>query len=112
MVILRLNSQNRMVTKGYQEGVYEWVEGRLLKPGCSQNFWHKYRGIAKSLRRRAASANTNIGPINNRGFGPYAEFSTLRNSYGDPLDNELAGRGGRPEVVLKRKSLYKPQPLD
>ena len=24
-VIVRLASQNRMVTKGYQEGVYEWV---------------------------------------------------------------------------------------
>jgi|SRR5450631_41306 hypothetical protein len=25
MLILRLNSQNRMVTKGYRKGVYEWV---------------------------------------------------------------------------------------
>ena len=25
MVILRLASQNRMVTKGYRKGVYEWV---------------------------------------------------------------------------------------
>ncbi len=25
MVILRLDGQNRMVTKGYRKGVYEWV---------------------------------------------------------------------------------------
>jgi hypothetical protein len=25
MVILRLHSQNRMVTKGYRKGVYDWV---------------------------------------------------------------------------------------
>lgn len=27
MVILRLDRKNRMVTKGYRRGVYEWVEG-------------------------------------------------------------------------------------
>ena len=26
MVILRLDSRNRMVTKGYRKGVYEWVK--------------------------------------------------------------------------------------
>lgn len=26
MVIVRLDTQNRMVTKDYQTGVYEWVE--------------------------------------------------------------------------------------
>jgi len=27
MVILRLDSANRMVTKDYQKGVYKWVSG-------------------------------------------------------------------------------------
>jgi hypothetical protein len=29
MVILRLDCQIRMVTKGYRKGVYKWVEGKL-----------------------------------------------------------------------------------
>jgi hypothetical protein len=30
MVILRLDRQNRMVTKDYLRGVYEWVEALTL----------------------------------------------------------------------------------
>ena len=29
-VIVRLDPQNRMVTKDYRKGVYEWVEHRLI----------------------------------------------------------------------------------
>jgi hypothetical protein len=31
MVILRLASQNRMVTKDYHEGLYNWGKGKLAK---------------------------------------------------------------------------------
>jgi len=67
MVILRLASQNRMVTKGYRKGVYEWV-------GCSRFDAHIPSGSSRAIFRnasqaRAAATNTNRRITSSKGLG-------------------------------------------
>src|SRR5258706_15597707 len=58
MLILRLNSPNRMVTKGYRKGVYEWV-------------WRigEWRTCAIGTHARATAVKTNTRRTSSRGFG-------------------------------------------
>jgi hypothetical protein len=53
MVILRLSTENRMVTKGYPRGVYEWVEGEFGNwEGAIESLSHR---IIESFKTASAT---------------------------------------------------------
>ncbi len=53
-MIVRLASQNRMVTKGYRKGVYEWVTGGI---SCAAPFLKEHVGTSRPRLSKAGEAS-------------------------------------------------------
>jgi len=66
MVILRLASQNRMVTKGYRKGVYDWVRCSRCRANTLKLVVSHFRN---SSQARAAATNINRRITSSKGLG-------------------------------------------
>jgi hypothetical protein len=62
MVILRLDSQNRMVTKGYRRRLYEWVEALTEGVGSGDAMFDSPN--YQSHCKRALRLASNVYPLN------------------------------------------------